>query len=76
MDQFKLGFIKFLRINAVGNEVWIGSCEIIIVQRSTLAVFSASPIPWEGVNKSEEGEKKKKSKSWTKVSLKVTLNKT
>lgn len=42
MDQFKLGFIKFLRINAVGNEVWIGSCEIIIVQRSTLAVFSVS----------------------------------
>lgn len=33
-------------------------------------------VPWEGVNKSEEGEKKKKSKSWTKVSLKVTLNKT
>lgn len=62
MDQFKLGFIKFLRINAVGNEVWIGSCEIIIVQRSTLAVFSASRSVGGGQQKRGRGKKKEKQK--------------
>lgn len=64
MDQFKLRFIKFLRINAVGNELLDGSRESSSVP-SKVNISAVSRGGGKGggggVNKSAEKEKQSSS---------------
>lgn len=63
MDQFKLRFIKFLRINAVGNELLDGSRESSSVPSKVniSAVSRGGKGGGGGVNKSAEKEKQSSS---------------
>lgn len=63
MDQFKLRFIKFLRINAVGNELLDGSRESSSVPSKVniSAVSRGREGGGGGVNKSAEKEKQSSS---------------
>lgn len=74
MDQFKLRFIKFLRINAVGNELLDGSRE----SSSVPSKVNISAVSRGGKGEGEGSTKarKKKSKVLRPKVPKVTLYKT